>query len=203
MFEFFCNECQILFCAKCVMVHQRHDYIDIESATSLVQQIRSNCLEAVSLVEANSRESVKRLKRIYEARNQHEVQIAQSVEDLRNDYIGRHKEVNAKYYEEVGRVKREFMPLSEYLDRHEDAQQRVLAKKEKELSYAEAIKQELMEADSNLAVLVKVQRFCYKTEPEDAFEFNTTLFMAGSTAQKSDVSIEEKRWSDMYQHKVR
>jgi hypothetical protein len=185
------------------MVHQRHDYTDIESATSLVQQIRSNCFEAVSLVESNSRESVKRLKRICEARNQNEVQIAQAIEDLRNDYIGRHKELNAKYYEEVARAKREFIPLSEYLDQHEDVQTRVLAKKEKELSYAEAIRQELMEADSNLAVLVKVQRFCYKAEPEDTFEFNTTLFMTGSTAQKSDVSIEERRWSDMFQHRAR
>lgn len=203
VFEFFCSDCRSLFCSKCVMAHQRHDYTDIDSASPIVHKIKSDCFEAISLAETNLRETVKRLKKIEDAHTLHEAQISKAIEDLRNDYIKRRNDLNAKLYEECGRVKREFIPLTEYLDKHEEHQLACLSDKQTILKHAAAVRQELDKSNSNTAVLVQLELFSFKPQLMEAFEFNASLFRVGNVNHKKEVSIEEVRWSEMFHRKSR
>mmetsp|Transcript_11106 Transcript_11106/g.21758 ORF Transcript_11106/g.21758 Transcript_11106/m.21758 type:complete len:268 (-) Transcript_11106:2916-3719(-) len=178
-FEFFCTECSVPFCAKCVMTHRQHDYIEVEAADHLVQSIRGGCLEAISEAEAQYQTSKARLYEIQEARVVHQSNLKGALEELKVNFEILHEQLNSEYSQDEARLIRDSCPLKNYIDQHEEHQKLMLSVMEEEKRQAEKIRGDLMKCDSNIAVLAKLDYFSYKPQQLENFDFDFGLLHQG------------------------
>lgn len=171
-FEFFCNECSVLFCPKCVMTHRQHDYIEVEQANQLVQSIRSRCQEAILEAETQYQTTKQRLEEIKEARELNESNQCTAIMNLEAEFENLTHSLELQYLEDEARLIRESFPLKNYIDQHDEHQRSVLKDQEKDMAQAEKIRAELVKCDSHISVLAKLDLFSYKPMQLDNFTFD-------------------------------
>jgi superfamily II helicase len=170
--EFFCNECGVAICPKCLMGHRQHDYIEVEQATQMVSRIRTECIREIDTTAAQFQNSKLRLNEIQEARMLHEQNLKAALENLKSEFDGLHENLKTQYSQDEARLIRDSFPMKNYIDQHEEHQKLMQKKAEEDLRLAERTKAELMKCDSNIAVLARLKDFSFQPIPLESFDFD-------------------------------
>jgi len=200
VFEFFCKDCKEVMCARCIMSHYKHEYLEIENSAQEVQDLKDKFSVYYSNTVSNFHTVECECEQVKQALDKMKNKIEAGKQGLRSELRKKIRDLERSYKRKENEMKYKANPVLRYIEeKAEEGQKRMkLVTEQKE--EAERKKEKLDKFTTNLPVLLRIKEFELQPLKLEKSDFDWTKLDIDLKVpvkvklEESELSWEEERY---------